>query len=247
MKCRSTGIISICKQALPADDVQKQISGMLANFKSNKLKKLDEITTQGKWRKAKVKELQDEIEKLNAAIQSNEIELLKADDEIKVSQTSLNAEKGKEHDINYHSNEEYRALEDEIKGIEKNLLPVGQDNRVSQKKELLQDRLQEINTVLSNKKVIEDAKKRIKELEKEERDYSQQVADLEGQEFLMDEFVKTKVSLLEEKINSTFKYVTFKMFDVQINGGITETCQAMIKGVPFADANNAAKYYKCTK
>ena len=48
--------------------------------------------------------------------------------------------------------------------------------------------------------------------------------------------------MLEKKINDTFKYVTFKMFDVQVNGGISETCQALIKGVPFADANNAAKY-----
>ncbi len=47
---------------------------------------------------------------------------------------------------------------------------------------------------------------------------------------------------MEDKINSSFKYVTFKMFDVQVNGGISETCQALVKGVPFSDANNASKY-----
>jgi exonuclease SbcC len=231
-----------CKQNLPEEDVEKQISGLLANFKSNKLKKLEEISNQGKWRKVKVEQLQDESDSLNIAIQNNEVELAKLDEEIKATQAVLNAEKNKELNVDYRSNTEYAALEDEIKKIEKNLLPVNQDGRVRQKREELQDRLQEINTVLSNKQVIEDSKSRIKELEDEERIFSQQIAELEGQEFLAEEFIKAKVSMLENKINNTFKYVTFKMFDIQINGGITETCQALIKGVPFADANNAAKY-----
>jgi DNA repair exonuclease SbcCD ATPase subunit len=239
---RENFVCPTCKQALPQDDIERQISGLLANYKSNKLKRLDEISNQGKWRKARVKQLQDENDRLNIAIQNNEAELIKLDEEIKATQAILNAEKNKEHNIDYHSNAEYTTLEDEIKKIEKNLLPLEQDSRVRQKREELQDRLQEINTVLSNKQVIEDSKLRIKELEDEERIFSQQIAELEGQEFLAEEFIKAKVSMLENKINNTFKYVTFKMFDVQINGGITETCQALIKGVPFADANNAAKY-----
>lgn len=231
-----------CKQDLPKEDIERQISEMLANYKSNKLKRLEEISNQGKWRKAKVEQLQDESDSLNIAIQNNEAELAKLDEEIKATQAALNAEKNKELNVDYRSNTEYAALEDEIKKIEKNLLPVNQDGRVRQKREELQDRLQEINTVLSNKQVIEDSKLRIKELEDEERILSQQIAELEGQEFLAEEFIKAKVSMLENKINNTFKYVTFKMFDIQINGGITETCQALIKGVPFADANNAAKY-----
>jgi DNA repair exonuclease SbcCD ATPase subunit len=239
---RENFVCPTCKQNLPEEDVEKQISGLLANFKSNKLKRLEEISNQGKWRKVKVEQLQDESDSLNIAIQNNEVELAKLDEEIKATQAVLNAEKNKELNVDYRSNTEYAALEDEIKKIEKNLLPVNQDGRVRQKREELQDRLQEINTVLSNKQVIEDSKSRIKELEDEERIFSQQIAELEGQEFLAEEFIKAKVSMLENKINNTFKYVTFKMFDIQINGGITETCQALIKGVPFADANNAAKY-----
>lgn len=239
---RENFVCPTCKQNLPEEDVEKQISGLLANFKSNKLKKLEEISNQGKWCKVKVEQLQDESDSLNIAIQNNEVELAKLDEEIKATQAVLNAEKNKELNVDYRSNTEYAALEDEIKKIEKNLLPVNQDGRVRQKREELQDRLQEINTVLSNKQVIEDSKSRIKELEDEERIFSQQIAELEGQEFLAEEFIKAKVSMLENKINNTFKYVTFKMFDIQINGGITETCQALIKGVPFADANNAAKY-----
>jgi hypothetical protein len=46
---------------------------------------------------------------------------------------------------------------------------------------------------------------------------------------------------MEEKVNSLFTMVRFKMFSQQINGGLDETCEALIDGVPFSDANNAAK------
>ena len=96
--------------------------------------------------------------------------------------------------------------------------------------------------ILIAKETLENAQERIKELKKEERTLSQQVAELEGQEFLTEEFTRAKVSMLEEKINKVFKYVTFKMFKTQVNGGLDDCCEAMVEGgVPFADTNNAAK------
>lgn len=58
---------------------------------------------------------------------------------------------------------------------------------------------------------------------------------------LLDEFIKAKIRVLESKINSLFSSVTFKLFDIQINGGINEVCEPLVNGVPFSDANNAAK------
>ena len=160
--------------------------------------------------KAKVKQLQDENDNLNNVITKNELELIKLIKEIDDTQLTINVEQGKEYKIDYNSNPEYKSLDDEIRSIEKNLLPLEQNSRVKENQDKLQDRLQEINTILANQKVIEDSQARIIELKKEERTFSQQIADLEGQEFLTEEFIKTKVSLLEKKINDTFKYVTFK-------------------------------------
>jgi len=238
---RENFVCPTCRQALPEDDVEKQISGMLANFKNNKLKKIDEISNQGKWRKSKVKQLNEEIEKVQKEIEKDEVTLQSNEAEIERIKTQVKVEENTERKIDYNSNPEYKALSDEIRSTEKNLLPVEHDNRVRRMHDEHQERLQEINTILASKQSIEDAQIRIKELEDEERVFSQQIAELEGQEFLAEEFIKTKVSMLENKINNTFKYVTFKMFDVQINGGITETCQAMVNGIPFSDVNNAGK------
>jgi len=58
---------------------------------------------------------------------------------------------------------------------------------------------------------------------------------------MIEEFIKTKVDMIESKINSKFKVVNFKLFKTQINGGIDEVCEALVKGVPYADVNTAGK------
>ena len=47
--------------------------------------------------------------------------------------------------------------------------------------------------------------------------------------------------MLEKEVNNLFSKVNFTMFKEQINGGYEEVCYATIDGVPFDDANNAAK------
>ncbi len=59
---------------------------------------------------------------------------------------------------------------------------------------------------------------------------------------MCDEFIKTKVKLMESSINSKFKYVKFRFFKTQVNGGIDEDCEALVDGVPFStNLNSGAK------
>ena len=41
-----------------------------------------------------------------------------------------------------------------------------------------------------------------------------------------------------DRINSRFQYARFKLFDQQVNGGLTECCETTINGVPYATALN---------
>ena len=61
--------------------------------------------------------------------------------------------------------------------------------------------------------------------------------------FLIDKFTKFKVDLLSERINSHFKYAKFKLFEKQINMGISECCETTFKGVDYSDLNNAARIF----
>ena len=67
------------------------------------------------------------------------------------------------------------------------------------------------------------------------------IADLEGQEFLCESFIRTKVDMLEGKINAKFKNVNFKLFETQVNGGLNEICEVLVNGVPFNEANLGGK------
>jgi chromosome segregation ATPase len=74
----------------------------------------------------------------------------------------------------------------------------------------LEKELENINKKLGQKDTNETLRKRIQELQEEERNLANEIAKLEGYDFLCEEFIKTKVELLEERINSKFKTVRFK-------------------------------------
>jgi len=59
--------------------------------------------------------------------------------------------------------------------------------------------------------------------------------------YQLEQFASHKCRMLEESVNALFPTVRWKLFDVQINGGIADTCECMVGGVPFPDANNAAR------
>ena len=68
------------------------------------------------------------------------------------------------------------------------------------------------------------------------------IAELEGRLFLGEEFIRTKVELLESSINKKFNgAVAFKLFNNQVNGGLSECCEAMVDGVPFSNVNTAGR------
>lgn len=114
-------------------------------------------------------------------------------------------------------------------------------NELLDERNKAQAELDALRSQLALKKVAETNKKRITELEAELKAKNEELAKLEQIEFTIMEFTHTRIDLLQNKINSMFSIVKFKMYDTQINGGEVETCKAVIDGVPYEDLNHAAK------
>jgi DNA repair exonuclease SbcCD ATPase subunit len=95
----------------------------------------------------------------------------------------------------------------------------------------------QLNQVDNNKKL----KARINQLGKEQKETAQRIADYEKQIFLCQEYMRIEAELYETKVNAKFNKVTWKLFNQQINGGLEPCCEALINGVPFKSANNAAR------
>lgn len=94
---------------------------------------------------------------------------------------------------------------------------------------------------LNKYKMHADIDARVAELEAEQKRLVNEKNELDEASFLMDEFVKAKVEMLEQSINSRFELARFKMFNTLVNGSIEECCETTYNGVPYRSMNNAAR------
>ena len=105
----------------------------------------------------------------------------------------------------------------------------------------LDDKRSTLQTELTKYDVIRDITKRINELEQEQQRLINEKNLVDETAFLLDEFVKAKVEMLEDTINKHFTITTFKMANVLVNGSVEDCCETMVNGVPYRSLNNAAR------
>jgi DNA repair exonuclease SbcCD ATPase subunit len=225
-------VCPVCKRPFEEADIEAKKEEMLKNFNFEKAETLKKITAQGKENNKKIEELKKKISEINTEeIQAKILVLDKRAKEIKAKIDNFKPV------INLDNNERYKEIKSEIETIENKLSKQyinTEKDELKKKLVELKKELEQVNSKLAYKEHNEKAKARIEELKKQERELARQIAELERQEFLAEEFIKAKVELLQNKIDSKFKYVKFKMFDIQVNGGIAETCEPMVDGVPFS-------------
>ena len=225
-----------CGQALPAD---KQVV-LEAEFNTNKSKKLEE------WKgliesAVKLKENYEEQQE----IMVSKIDSLTA----KASQynDAYNV-KFKEYEAysepNVEDNPVYADLNAQLFLLEIDDEPGAEAEELAKLDEELSSMKSKkagLETELNKFKLIDDINHRILELENQQQKLVAEKNALDEASFLMDEFIKAKVNMLEENINSRFKLARFKMFNVMLNGNIEECCETTYKGVPYRSMNNAAR------
>lgn len=147
--------------------------------------------------------------------------------------------------IDISDTEECKNIQSQIAEKEKAMREMNSADEIRQtlkeEAESLQSQLTECEKqiALSQKNVEID--ERIAELQAEQRDVAQKVADQEKMLYLLERFIKYKMDCVSESINSKFEGVNFLLFQNQINGGLKETCELTIDGVPFGSLNNGHK------
>ncbi|MBC3581202.1 AAA family ATPase [Listeria monocytogenes] len=230
-----------CKQEFPAD----HISDMVANFNQEKAEKIKENERLGKDNKAEIVELEIEI----ATLETDSVLSRKEQKEIRTKIALLDQQKIElEQQLKQVENSTtYIEKQAELEMIEEKLRDEkGSSVTAVAEIQLKIDELQaEVNDLKADLSKFDSNKKqdkRIQELEEESAEKSAMYNELEKGLYLIEKFNKAKCNLLEDKINSKFKYVSFKLFKTQINGGIDECCETIYNGVPYnSGLNNAAR------
>jgi len=244
-----------CKQALPTGDIEAKKSQAITNFNTIKLANMRRIESEGQNLATQKQNLEHEIQAIDARIETGKtsIETAKTElqsiiekIEIENGKTSTGAETQTFENV-YESllalNDQYQQKLLELPILEASIqeIPTADNSEIIEKRKALVTEIDTLKAKLQSKAQIEVAEKRILELKDEEKKLSQQIANVEKEQFVIENFVKAKVDALENVVNSKFKYVKFKMFEEQINGGLRETCEATVNGVPYSDVNTASK------
>ena len=107
------------------------------------------------------------------------------------------------------------------------------------------DRISAAKEKLYKARAASDIRKRIAELEAQQKSLAAEYAQCEKGEYLCEQFIRAKVSMLDERINSRFRTLKFKLFHEQQNGGLQEICKVLIPCesglVEYEKANSAAR------
>lgn len=240
-----------CKRDLESDDIEAKRQEFLDNFQKDKSNKLQLLTAKGGANKKAIKEFNDELSKLESrrkqgtSIDADLIEDLtelhsalesSEDNEDVKTEAEISNEMIEGSSLISSANKDLRQLKNDLEEVK----PVDV-SELKKKKDGVVIAIDNLKKELSAKDQITKANKRIEELSKEESEMSQTIADYERDQFVIENFIKAKIDKLEGKINEMFELVNFKLFDIQVNGAQVETCQALIDGVPFSDANTASK------
>lgn len=238
----SETVCELCGQTLPSDKIEE----IKANFEKNKASMVDRILQDGYKAKSEIDEIKSKISSLKA-----EIETLKQS----WNENSSNTSKAYEDmnsipkSVDISDNQEYQTLQVKLSNLQMQL--GNMDTGESYKQQLairergIREELDAVNKQFAAVESNERVQERIEELKSEQKDLGQKVADQEQKISLLEQFSRTKMNLLSDKINQKFHSVRFRLFDVQINGGIKDTCVMQVNSngsyVDFWSSNDAAK------
>jgi exonuclease SbcC len=229
-----------CKRELEPDTIQLRKDEMTASFNNRKKEDLDRINSEGAGYVRQAKEIAGEIDTQNEMIDEK-------NKKIKEIQAGItDAEKSTGGNVTLQKAEdlpEYKEIQKQIEQSRADIKEIDPEDKpdLKQKRVDISDQIDDLKEILSQKAVEERAQVRIAELKKQEKEYSQQLADLEKTEFLVKGFETDKVNAIEAQVNEMFNLVQFKMFNQLVNGGYEPTCEAMINGVPFSSLSNSER------
>ena len=250
-------ICKSCGQVLPADkieqikadfearkakakaDAKKRLEDAEGNFVVQHNSNLEEIKAKGFEQKHLIQDLTVKNETLQAEIETlkkQEQEALAKQNELSKQLEELPAE------ADYSQNAEYvklKARHDEVTAqIESMKSSTDAADTFKVEKETLVAELDSVKAEISKASKNIEIEERIGELEAEQKEVGQKVADQEKMLYLLESFIRAKMMKISDSINQHFKTVNFKLFDMQLNGGMKECCECTVNGVPYSTLNS---------
>ena len=230
-----------CGQKLPEEQIQDAYAKAEANYNLKKSKRLEEIEYSIKLKEQDIEGIKkrdsslEPVETIEALIKAKELLKETIAEEIGMLTAPVLNDDSEYADLKAEELMLQMAIDDDNSDYSEEIAKL--EINISDHKAERMKLEQELNKYIEIKRI--DA--RVAELEAQQAELAAEKSKLDEASYLMDEFIKAKVNMLEDVINSRFKLARFKMFNVMINGNIEECCETTYKGVPYRSMNNAAR------
>ena len=110
----------------------------------------------------------------------------------------------------------------------------------------IKEEIAAVNLRMAKAQSSEDSRNRVGDLKQKLKHTAEQLEYIEHGIHLCEEFTRTKARMVTDSINAHFKFIRFRLFRNQINGGLREVCEPMIQNkagewVEYRSANYAAQ------
>lgn len=253
----SATVCSLCGQKLPEDKIEQlkadfetrkakakadaadKLKAAKFSFDNHKKVELNRILMLGNEKKAEVEALKAEIvdaEKNFPELRKQETEQTKIENECIKKLSELPEE------ADLSANEDYEALMKKEADLQAQIDSARANSTdtsaLEQKKAELETALEDAKAIIVQAAKNVEVDERIAELQAEQKEIGQKVADQEQMLYLLEEFIRFKLNKVSESINSHFKTVNFKLFETQLNGGLKDCCECTVNGVPYSTLNS---------
>lgn len=229
-----------CNQPLPAEIIEQS----RRYFEQRRREKLSDIKQRGQDVALEIQQLEEAI-KADCELKDR----LEGDVKSRISERDMFAQRlqALSAEPDYSSEPRIAELGRQIVEL-KEAIETSPDAKISS----LEERKAELTAIVERNRAIlarRDAgleiEKRISELADCQHKLGIRISELEQLIALIEKFVQDRCSALEETVNAKFPTVRWKLFDVQINGAITDACTCMIPCesglVSYESANTAAQ------
>lgn len=227
-----------CGQEYPEDKKEE----ILQDFSRRKEQRLEEINAKGNAVKERIKNIEKDIVSFEEKLKkiSGDLEAAKREAEEKKSAMESIKQPGPVEDL-----PEYIELEKKLQDINTELGSIDDGENFRKQLEIqergIKEELAAVERNLALDQANETSRDRILELNKELKEVSQKIADCEAKILLLEKFTVQKMTMLSSRVDEKFSFVKINMFNTQINGGVSETCDITVNGVGYSDLNNAKK------
>lgn len=232
-------VCPVCHRPFEAEDIESKKAKLELNFNAEKARRLEQNKVQGVAVKEQIDALNAQLTELDNKIYECEVQIKAVENSqefICIPQMPADIEDiiksdGQMIDLNSKIAAQQAKIDEEITA------PNCTD--LLEQRAQVENSLRDTQIQLAGRDAVESNLKRIAELESEYRSQQDELSRLEHIEFDVNEFAKARTQAIEQRVNSMFHLVKFKLFDTLVNGSEVETCEATVDGVPFSTLNQA--------